>query len=33
MSLAAQLKLSADGRTLLVNRTIFEGDIWLLPLK
>lgn len=29
----SELRLSADGRTLMQNRTIFEGDIWLLTLK
>ncbi len=28
-----ELKLSADGRTLIVNRTVSEGDVWLLTLK
>ena len=25
--------LSADGRTLILNRRIAEGDIWMLPLE
>jgi Tol biopolymer transport system component len=29
----SELRLSADGRTLLINRTIQEGDIWLMTLK
>jgi sugar lactone lactonase YvrE len=29
----SEMKLSRDGRTLLVNRTILEGNIWLLTLK
>jgi serine/threonine protein kinase len=28
-----ELKLSRDGRTLLINRTLPEGKIWLLTLK
>ena len=28
-----ELKLSPDGRTLVVTRTILEGDIWLLTLR
>jgi len=30
---ADEMKLSADGRTLLLSRTIVDGDIWLLTLK
>ena len=29
----ADLKLSADGRTLVVNHTELEGDVWLLTLQ
>jgi hypothetical protein len=29
----SELKLSGDGRTLMVNRMILEGDVWLLTLK
>jgi len=29
----SEMGLSADGRTLVLNRTVLEGDIWLLTLK
>lgn len=29
----SELRLSADGRTLALNRTVLEGDVWLLTLK
>ncbi len=29
----SELRLAADGRTLMVNHVLFEGDIWLLTLK
>jgi hypothetical protein len=29
----SELRLSADGRTLVLNRTVLEGDVWLLTLK
>jgi len=29
----SQLELTRDGRTLMVARTILDGDIWLLTLK
>ena len=29
----SELRLSADGRTLVINHTIAEGDVWLLTLQ
>ncbi len=29
----AELRLTGDGRTLMVNRAVSEGDVWLLTLK
>ena len=29
----SELELSADGRTLILNRQIAEADIWMLTLE